>query len=236
MKSSTYLTLLSIVSFAGLCLLGLTLSQRIENHVKKEVQARIGEVPNIEWLVDGRDIDLFAGTITQFKELKTRLLEINGVGDIVWRQIPNEEQKTIFTEMKNIPMEPTRESSPITKESHLSIPNDIETLKVFFYYDSAIIKSQSFSHLIQASHWMKSQPHLTVSILGYASDRKSDAYNKKLSLDRAVQIRDHLISLGVSAHRLVTSGEGEPQENELKTTFSTIKKRRVEFRVIPEAS
>ena len=57
--------------------------------------------------------------------------------------------------------------------------------------------------------------------------------NKKLSLERAENVKSHLVSKGVEADRLSTAGYGEDNPKESNATRKgRIANRRVEFKVV----
>ena len=59
------------------------------------------------------------------------------------------------------------------------------------------------------------------------------AFNNKLSLDRANEVKSHLVDKGVDANRLSTVGFGEDKPKESnKTRKGRIANRRVEFKVV----
>jgi OOP family OmpA-OmpF porin len=51
--------------------------------------------------------------------------------------------------------------------------------------------------------------HAHVHVIGYTDRLGSDAYNQKLSEQRAATVRDYLISQGISADRIDAEGRGE---------------------------
>lgn len=48
-----------------------------------------------------------------------------------------------------------------------------------------------------------------VEIVGYTDDVGDDDYNLKLSLQRAISVRDHLVSKGLDPNKIITTGMGE---------------------------
>ena len=60
----------------------------------------------------------------------------------------------------------------------------------------------------------------SVKILGHTDPLGSDAYNQKLSEQRANAVRDYLVSKGVPAERITAEGRGESQ---LKVTEADCK-------------
>lgn len=74
-------------------------------------------------------------------------------------------------------------------------------------------------------------------LAGHTCDLGDDAYNMDLSRRRADSVRTYLVSLGVDADRLVTTGYGETAPMvENKTESDRMKNRRVEFGALPPAA
>ncbi len=71
------------------------------------------------------------------------------------------------------------------------------------------------------------------SIEGHTDSSGPKAFNKKLSLERAENVKSHLVSKGVEADRLSTAGYGEDNPKESNATRKgRIANRRVEFKVV----
>lgn len=80
---------------------------------------------------------------------------------------------------------------------------------ILFDFDKATINS-GYEHLFSnAIHVLKQNPSLTVEIQGHTDSRGSEAYNLKLSENRAQAVKQHLVDNGISASRLTTKGFGE---------------------------
>ena len=81
-------------------------------------------------------------------------------------------------------------------------------------------------------------PDLRVRVAGHTDNVSSDAYNLRLSRDRAQTVVDNLVAMGVDADRLEAVGFGERQpiaSNDTETGRAL--NRRVEFTVLnPEAA
>jgi outer membrane protein OmpA-like peptidoglycan-associated protein len=105
--------------------------------------------------------------------------------------------------------------------------------KIQFALDKSEILPVSFGLLDEVTKVIQENPHVQkISIEGHASDEGDDTYNLTLSKARAEAVRAYLISKGVAADRLASTGYGEskplvandsPQNRE--------KNRRVEFNI-----
>jgi outer membrane protein OmpA-like peptidoglycan-associated protein len=90
--------------------------------------------------------------------------------------------------------------------------NKIEILeKVFFDFNKATIKPQSFSLLDEVARVMREAPELTrIQVEGHTDSQGQPDYNLKLSQARADAVRTYLVERGnVAAERLVAMGFGQ---------------------------
>jgi OOP family OmpA-OmpF porin len=102
--------------------------------------------------------------------------------------------------------------------------------KIFFDTDKATIQPRSFSLLDEIASVLRGRPTMTVRIEGHTDSRGSRPHNLKLSQARSDSVRQHLIGLGVDAHRMESRGYGPDQPIETnKTAGGREKNRRVEF-------
>jgi OmpA-OmpF porin, OOP family len=102
-----------------------------------------------------------------------------------------------------------------------------------FAFDRAAVLPESAELLRQVAQVLREHPEITkVRIEGHTDDRGPDAYNKRLSEQRANAVRDWLVKEGITSDRLVAVGHGE--ERPLVTNDSEdnrAKNRRVEFHI-----
>jgi OOP family OmpA-OmpF porin len=119
-----------------------------------------------------------------------------------------------------------RKQRTVLREDRIEI-----TEQVFFEYDSAVIKAESFDLLNEVSSVLIAYPQIRkVRIEGHTDSRGGDAYNFALSNNRAESVMQYLTSRGVTPDRLNAVGYGErrpldPRENEEAWALN----RRVEF-------
>lgn len=108
------------------------------------------------------------------------------------------------------------------------------TLKdVQFELDSADLLPSAERTLQGVVEALEGEPGLRVEIAGHTDDTGPDAYNLRLSRERAAAVRQYLIDNGIAAHRLRSNGYGESQPIASNNTFEGREKnRRVEFRVL----
>lgn len=95
------------------------------------------------------------------------------------------------------------------QESHagdkINIPN------VYFDFNSADLKNESFPILDNIVDFMNDRPTMVVELGAHTDAAGSDYYNKKLSERRAKTCYNYLLSKGISASRLKYKGYGETQ-------------------------
>jgi OOP family OmpA-OmpF porin len=103
---------------------------------------------------------------------------------------------------------------------------------VSFDFDSTRLGVNAQTILDDAVKTMLGQPTMKVEIAGHTDNYGTDEYNQSLSQRRADSVREYLISKGVQADSLRSTGYGEAQpvaSNE--TEFGREQNRRVEFRI-----
>lgn len=105
---------------------------------------------------------------------------------------------------------------------------------ITFAFNSAVIRPESYPVLDDAAKVLKSKPTMRVEIGGHTDSIGSDAYNQKLSYQRANAVRDYLIKYHtVDPSRLIAVGYGEGQPiADNRTKSGRELNRRIEFKVL----
>ena len=80
---------------------------------------------------------------------------------------------------------------------------------VLFDFDKASIKPGFEKVFNNATKILKLTPSITVQIQGHTDSKGSDAYNQKLSAERAASVKQLLVNNGIAASRLTIKGFGE---------------------------
>lgn len=80
---------------------------------------------------------------------------------------------------------------------------------ILFDYDKATIRKESYAALQSIADIMKEYPNAKFLIEGHTDSRGSDAYNLKLSKERAASVHDYLVNIGMDDDRLRSEGFGE---------------------------
>ena len=112
---------------------------------------------------------------------------------------------------------------------------------VNFGSNNAVLKAESFSVLDQVAKILLSHPELThVIVEGHCSDAGStpemDAFELRLSKERADAVRTYLIGKGIEDTRLSTIGYGDTRPVATNATpEGRALNRRVEFTIVDDA-
>jgi len=107
---------------------------------------------------------------------------------------------------------------------------------IHFEFDSPRIRSRSFPLVRKIAAVIKEHPSiLEVSIEGHADARGTEAYNQRLSEERAASTRALLVSFGVEEERLRAVGFGK-SHLKVATPLAEPRNRRVEFTVTRTAN
>ena len=115
----------------------------------------------------------------------------------------------------------------------LEVGSHIVLNNIFFDYNKATIKSESFAELERLVELMIVEPYMRVEISGHTDNVGSDNYNKKLSNERAKAVVDLIVSLGIASGRFEYVGHGYDQpvaEND--TEEGRQENRRTEFKIL----
>lgn len=102
--------------------------------------------------------------------------------------------------------------------------------QIFFEFNRAVIRAQSFHILDTVAQVLRDFPDISIEIQGHTDSRGNDAFNMRLSQQRADAVRTYLINQGVAAERLTSRGYGETMPIESNATNEgRAMNRRVEF-------
>jgi outer membrane protein OmpA-like peptidoglycan-associated protein len=130
------------------------------------------------------------------------------------------------------PKEETKkpEASPVKVEE-----NKFRLDKVFFELGESNILPESYPQLDGLVAMMKEKPTMTIRVEGYTDNVGDPDQNRKLSLDRAFNVREYLISKGIAGKRIQFKGMGEANPIATNDTEEGRKQnRRVEFVIVNE--
>ena len=111
----------------------------------------------------------------------------------------------------------------------------IELSDALFAFDKFDLNAEAQAMLDRVVSWLSDHPELKVEIGGHTDSRGSDAYNQKLSENRAKSVYDYFVSHGIDAARLSYKGYGESRPIDTnETDEGRQRNRRVELQLIQE--
>ncbi len=82
-------------------------------------------------------------------------------------------------------------------------------VRVHFHYNKASIKKEYLPYLNVVAKYLNTHPDIKVKIVGYTDNRGPKAYNDKLALERAKNVKKYLTKLGVNPSRIIIEGVGK---------------------------
>jgi OmpA-OmpF porin, OOP family len=161
---------------------------------------------------------------------------------------PNKKEKTIVNEIKPIVIDkPVFIDSlviidkPIiiedNPETNIGVPvqNEKATFKldkVYFNVGDSKVLDESFEQLNNLSEYLKENEKLKIQIEGHTDNQGDSKENKKLSIDRAYNVREYLISKGIESKRIKFIGYGDTKPiAENGKEESRKRNRRVEYKI-----
>jgi outer membrane protein OmpA-like peptidoglycan-associated protein len=129
------------------------------------------------------------------------------------------------------------------KLDKLEVGKKVVLNNIFYEYNKASLGTSSYNELNKVIELLNNNPKMKIELSAHTDSRGSDAYNSKLSQERAQSCVDYLVGKGVSKTRLVAKGYGEKQliitDAEIEKLISEVakeaehqKNRRTEFKII----
>lgn len=115
----------------------------------------------------------------------------------------------------------------------LEVGVSVRLNNIFFDFDKATLRPESFPELDKVVELLQQNPHLIIEIGGHTDDKGSDDYNEKLSQGRAEAVRNYITANWIAPERVTAKGYGEstpevPNDSEENRQIN----RRVVFTVI----
>jgi OOP family OmpA-OmpF porin len=126
-----------------------------------------------------------------------------------------------------VPAPQVTERVVVTEADRKVVADAINNLE--FDFNKATIRARSYPTLNRVAALLI-EKNFSLKLAGHTDNKGSDAYNLKLSKDRAEAIRTYLVSQGANASRIESVGYGESQPIATNSTDAGRQKnRRVEF-------
>ena len=148
-------------------------------------------------------------------EMRENTIRINAL-ELV--KVEKEQEQVKETPKKEIPKKVT-------------VVMDERTL--LFDFDKSVVKEQYIPILRNVIDYMV-ENNYDVTIVGHTDSKGSELYNEKLSMRRAVSVKEKLLELGLSSDRIVgleARGELEPVASN-ETEEGRAQNRRIEFNLV----
>jgi len=109
----------------------------------------------------------------------------------------------------------------------------IEVKDIFYDYDKSAIRSDAAVRLDTLVQTLQDNPKINIELSSHTDQRGKDAYNLKLSQQRAEAAVAYIVSKGIAKSRITARGYGEtrPIVKDAKTEEEYQRNRRTEFKV-----
>lgn len=107
-------------------------------------------------------------------------------------------------------------------------------LSVYFRFDSTQPEAYSLNAIDRIVRYMKKYPEEKAVLVGYTDQLGNDAYNNKLSEDRAKRVYDIIVASGIDESRLSYKGGGVDDSKDKNSSDARQLLRRVSFELIEE--
>ena len=104
---------------------------------------------------------------------------------------------------------------------------------IFFDFDQASLREESFTELNRLYELLINNTNLKIEVSGHTDNKGSKSYNKRLSLNRAKSVVQHLLDKGIDKKRMVSKGYGFDRPIATNETEEGRQlNRRTEFKII----
>jgi len=100
---------------------------------------------------------------------------------------------------------------------------------VYFETNEWQVREDMKDELNKLGNWLKDHPSAKVELSGHADSRGDKDYNRKLSLQRAVAVKNYLNILGISEDRISVVAQGESELSGNETEMRLARKVEVVF-------
>jgi outer membrane protein OmpA-like peptidoglycan-associated protein len=158
----------------------------------------------------------------------TQSFYLNPVEKAVKKPEPVKEESPKVEPKIEITKEETKENSPVKIEE-----NKFRLDKVLFEIGESKLLPDSYEQLDGLLKMLKDEPKMTIIVEGHTDNVGDPTQNKRLSLERAYNVREYLISKGIAGFRIQFKGYGDTKPIADNNTEEGRKmNRRVEFVIL----
>ncbi len=152
------------------------------------------------------------------------------------------EAKDHLSENQNLDLRNNKKDNEVVSKDITLAPIGVTTLadnakitlnNIFFDFDKAVLKQESYPELNRIAGLMKERAAMQVEIAGHADATGPEDYNLNLSKRRAQAVATYLSTQGIDAQRINVTYFGEAKPIDTNDTAAGRKKnRRVEFIIL----
>ena len=154
---------------------------------------------------------------------------LGAAGGYLWSQRMEQQKQAMQQVTADTPVQVSQTADNRLK---INIPADAG-----FATNSAVLNANMYPILQRLAQTLNQNPAATVSVVGHTDSTGSDAINNPLSQRRADAAKAYLVSQGVAASRIATSGAGSTQPIASNATVDgRAQNRRVEIFVAEPAA
>ncbi|MBZ6379510.1 hypothetical protein B5C34_07425 [Pacificimonas flava] len=176
----------------------------------------------------GAGVGALLGAVLGGKNNRTEVLVGTGIGAVAGTAVG------VYLENQRKKLEEATEGTGIEVENTgdsllLNMPSEVT-----FATNSSTISPEFRPVLDEVAQVLNEYERSFVDVYGHTDSDGTEAYNQRLSEQRAQSVADYLISSGVIRQRIATRGFGETQpiaSNE--TATGKAQNRRVELKIVP---
>ncbi len=98
---------------------------------------------------------------------------------------------------------------PFDQDPNFARCTDVDFAPVYFGFDADALSQGEMPKIEAVANHLQSNPERVVIIEGNCDERGSNEYNLVLGDQRAIKIRDYLVTIGIAANRIQTKSYGE---------------------------
>ena len=139
-----------------------------------------------------------------------------------------------YPSQETLPQQQNEIRLPITLTLNKIVVNRaIEVKDIFYDYDKSNIRADAATRLDTLVQTLQDNPKINIELSSHTDQRGKDAYNLKLSQQRAESAVAYIVSKGIDKRRITARGYGEtrPIVKDAKTEEEYQRNRRTEFKV-----